>query len=515
MPNPAGRLPAIAPRVPPPPRFVERRVRVRRASDRQLLDERRLLARSLDVLVGAPTAEARLAGVLDLLAVTAGASRAALLAPGLDRRVAVTIARGEATERPAALAAWLDATAPRPRSQRAGATPAEISFMTLDDDWTTRTPASDACDYAWLPLPGGDLAIGFECPSVEVADAIGDRLPQQLLRHAAVVLSLVADQLRIEREIATLRAADAERGRFVSTVAHDLRTPLTGLSGYLDLILDGRVDDATQVEFLERSRQIVGSMADLVGDLLDVSRIEAGTLALEIGRFSLSEAVARVVETVAPLAAERGIAIERTLEPRLRMALADRRRVEQIVTNLLANALKFSPSGSRVEVATAWDGPVALTVVRDEGPGIPPAERSRIFDRFQRLEVHAGVTGTGLGLAIARDLARAMSGELEVASIEESGSSFVLALPGLPGAAEDVLAEALARRLELEEAQLEERGLVRRLAAASAARRPSAPPAAASAPTPPKREAPLRKRRGPGQAGRPELRILPDPVSAS
>ena len=252
-----------------------------------------------------------------------------------------------------------------------------------------------------------------------------------------------------EAERATLRARERERERFVSMVAHELRTPLAGLGGYLDLLAGGAVDDPEiGREFVERGRGIVERMASLVGDLLELSRIEAGSLGLEIEACSLAEICERAISPLAPLAAGRGIRLVTDLPPRIRTARVDRRRVEQIVANLVANACKFSPEGGLVELGARVDGPVALIIVRDEGPGIERGDLERVFRPFARLEGHERVPGTGLGLPISRDLARAMGGDVAVASVPASGSAFVVGLPagrrdparrgrgGDPGAAE-------------------------------------------------------------------------------
>jgi signal transduction histidine kinase len=248
-----------------------------------------------------------------------------------------------------------------------------------------------------LPIPSaGEVALGFEFSRPADAERLADRLPPTLARHAAVALALVTSQLATERELAALRARDAEQTTFISTVAHELRTPLTGLRGYLELILANQVDDpAVERDFLERSRSIVGSMGELVGDLLELSRLESGMLGLEIGPFSVAEAGSQVAAHLLPIALERGIQLSTALPPRLRVASGDRRRVEQVLTNLAANALKFTPSGGTVEIEAAFDGPVAVMVVRDDGAGIPPEDRTRIFERFQRIVGHERVTGTG------------------------------------------------------------------------------------------------------------------------
>ena len=128
--------------------------------------------------------------------------------------------------------------------------------------------------------------------------------------------------------------------------------------------------------------------------------------------------------------------------------VADRRRVDQVLTNLVSNAVKFTPRGGSVEVELTYDGPVARYVVRDDGRGIDPEDRTRIFDRFFRAPVHEQVVGTGLGLSIGRELARAMGGDLDVASVVGRGSAFVLVLPGLAAAGREAVEAALVRAEE-------------------------------------------------------------------
>ena len=463
--------PSVAvPTVSRPPVFVERRSAHRRDSDRIAQRETTLLARSLDILASGDDAETRLAGILDLLARTAGAHRAAIVADGSDRRVAVAVPPGEDPAAAIAHGRWLDATAQRSRARRAAAMPAPVLVATVSRDAPRENRATAGTRHegtepvrAILPIAGlPDVALGFEFVDARSADRLATALPPTMARHAAVALALVTEQLTLERELAALRASDTERAGFVSTVAHELRTPLTGLSGYLDLILGGKVTDAdVKREFLERSRQIVDSMGELVGDLLELSRLEAGSLRLELTTFSVAEAAGRVTAGLHPIALDLGVELLSNLPPRMRAATGDRRRVEQIVTNLAANALKFTGSGRRVEVAAWFEGMVALIAVRDDGPGIAPDDRARIFERFYRMSAHERVTGTGLGLPIARELAWAMGGDLGVASVPGSGSSFVLALPGPAPTDAEAVGATLTRVLNAEEFALEERAVLR------------------------------------------------------
>ena len=458
-------LVTVGPTIPPPRPFADRRRRSRRAEDRLADEERRLLAVALDILASGRPAEARLAGLLDLLARIVGADRAAVVSDGEHRHVAVAASGTEDTEGALELAAWLDASAPRSRTRRAAAGPAAIVVAIRDGDPPHRgRPAATTPHNAWLPIPSaGEVTLGFAFTRRRDAEALAQRLTPALARHAAVALALVTEAMATEREVATWRSGEAERATYVSTVAHELRTPLTGLSGYLDLILDGQVDDEAVVrEFLGRSRSIVGSMTELIGDLLELSRLESGSLVLESAPFSVADVLQNVSSSLMPLALERAIPLVTTSPPRIKTAVGDRRRVEQIVTNLASNALKFGAGGIEVELAGWFDGPVAIIAVRDEGPGIGAEDRAHVFERFYRMADHERVTGTGLGLSIARDLARRMGGEIDVASHLGVGSSFVIVLPGPTAHVDrDVIAAATSVALRHETDRLEALAAVR------------------------------------------------------
>jgi signal transduction histidine kinase len=470
MTDPLARRPLPGPTIGAPPAFSERRVKARRVDDQLTRRETTLLARSLDILVADLPAEARLAALLGLLADTVGARRAAVLSVAPERRIAVAVGELEESADALALAAWLDARGPGSRAERAAAAPAAITIARATGPG--QRPAQHAADaaqhYAWVEIPSsGRVVLGFELASAAAVENVAGRLPSQMARHAAVALALVTDQMAGEAGAANLEARDRERERYVSTVAHDLRTPLTGLAGYLELIAEGKVEDpAIRADFMERSREIVETMANLVADLLEMSRIEAGNLALELAPFSIADVSRRVLNALRPIALKHEVDLRADLPPRIRAAVGDRRRVEQILTNLAGNALKFTPQGGTIEIAGWFDGRVALVAVRDDGGGIEAEDRPRIFERFYRLPGHSRITGTGLGLPIARELARAMSGDLDVASVPESGSSFVLALPGPADVEPEILRASLEAALGAEEMRLEEAAVIRAMRAA-------------------------------------------------
>jgi signal transduction histidine kinase len=456
-----GGLPKIA----APPAFRERRGTFRRGEDQAVHEDRALLARSLDILAGPGDAVEQLAGILLMVTRVVGARRAALLVEEPVRRVTVAIAADEPGDAGNALAAWLDAHAPRSAARRAADGAAPIGVVRARRDSVKRRPDRERVPggtNVLVPVTGpGGVHLGVELPPGIDLESVERRLPAPTFRNILVALSIASSRAADDGERAELRARDAQRAHFVSMVAHELRTPLTGLGGYLDLLLDGRVTDpGVEREFLERSRRMTEGMAALVGDLLEMSRIEAGSLGLTIAPFSLAEACSHVLDALMPIADAAGLRLVRALPPRLRPATGDRRRVEQVVTNLVANAIKYTPRGGLVELEARAGPTAAFVMVRDDGPGITISDRARIFEPFVRLDGHDRITGTGLGLPIARDLARAMRGDLGAASVAGTGSTFVLALPGAADRDRDSIATALAAILEAEELALEEQAVV-------------------------------------------------------
>ena len=411
----------------------DRRATYRRFEDRAAHAALGFSSRACALVTAEGVPDAALAGLLALIARVAGARRAAVVLPGEPRVAAVAVGPAEDPAQAMELAAWLDSATERPRPERATAPAARIVVVRLTEG-AAGTPGGLPPRPVRVAIPLGlqdAPVVGLDLRSSRAAARAGERLPQILREQAAAFLLLAARVADGARERARGSAADTERHRFASTVAHELRTPLTGLGGYLDLLLaDPSGDPAIREEFLERSRRIVESMAELVNDLLEVSRIEAGSIDLADGPVPLADALGLVREQLEPVAASRAVALAVAVPSRLRSALGDRRAVERILVNLVGNAIKYTEPGGRVDVDVAFDGTAVLLVVRDTGTGIAPEDQGRVFDRFSRLEQHRSLPGTGLGLPIARDLARLMGGEISLASVPGRGSTFVLALPG-------------------------------------------------------------------------------------
>jgi signal transduction histidine kinase len=227
------------------------------------------------------------------------------------------------------------------------------------------------------------------------------------------------------------------RDEFLSIASHELKTPLTPLSLKLQVLArlarkqEGS-DFAAEVHqyALEMVKQ-VGRLDALVGELLDVSRIMGGRLTLSPERLDLSEVVQEVIERHHEQAERAQVPIFNLLEPA--MGEWDRLRLEQVVTHLLANALKFG-EGHPVEVRTERIGAEAVLQVRDQGIGISPEDQRRIFERFERA-AHRNYGGLGLGLYIARTIVEAMGGTIRVESARGEGSTFLVTLPLQPASA--------------------------------------------------------------------------------
>lgn len=234
-----------------------------------------------------------------------------------------------------------------------------------------------------------------------------------------------------------LGASLRQMEQFSSDAAHQLRTPLTRIRGELDLILRSDVSDPARGQ-LERIHEEIERMSRLCGRLLLLARLDqqAGGAGLCDERVDLDELVSEVLEQVTPLAQDREVDMRRGTTAMARVR-GSRPLLVEALLNLLDNAIRSTPAGGCVAVSTSADGAAVRLSVEDSGPGIPPAERERVFQRFYRLaRSSAGATdeGNGLGLAIVMGIAQAHGGRVEVTEAPEGGSIFCLTLPRHPAA---------------------------------------------------------------------------------
>jgi signal transduction histidine kinase len=217
-----------------------------------------------------------------------------------------------------------------------------------------------------------------------------------------------------ERMRLRLSNLDRARGEFIANASHELRTPLFSLGGFLELLDDPDLDDATRDEFLGQMREQVARLGKLATDLLDLSRLDAGRLSVAREPLDLSELAGELVSEFGPRARAAAHTLEAPLEPPV-SAQGDAERVLQIGRILVENALVHTPEGTVVRISTAIDGGRATLTVANDGPGIPREAHEQIFERFYRLD-GTRASGSGLGLAIARELAEVMGGRIELDS---------------------------------------------------------------------------------------------------
>jgi len=239
----------------------------------------------------------------------------------------------------------------------------------------------------------------------------------------------------VVRDVTETERTEALRRRFVADVSHELRTPVAAIRAAAEALAP---EEESLPEDLKRLVEIVlrqsADMEDLVSDLMDLSQLESGAVTLQMGRVALETLVEDVVQSLAPAARNRAVTVAVSV-PKGLVAHGDRRRLAQVLRNLVDNAIKFSPQGGRVDVlAEPANGERALVHVVDRGIGIPRSEQANVFQRFYRVDASRAKTvpGTGLGLAIVKHLLILHGGEIEVDSELGRGSRFTVDLPAAP-----------------------------------------------------------------------------------
>jgi two-component system, chemotaxis family, CheB/CheR fusion protein len=227
-------------------------------------------------------------------------------------------------------------------------------------------------------------------------------------------------------------AANLAKDDFLSIVSHELRTPLTAILGWAQLLRTKICDEARTMHALEIIEQSARSQNQLIGDLLDISRITSGKLRLNTRPLQLASAIASTIDVVRVSAEAKQIQIESSLEPRAETIVGDPDRLQQVFLNLLTNAIKFTPSGGRVNVTLTYLDAQAQITVSDTGCGISADFLPYVFERFRQAEDSQiqSNSGLGLGLSIVRPLVVLHGGTVEVESLGEGhGATFTVRLP--------------------------------------------------------------------------------------
>jgi PAS domain S-box-containing protein len=279
-----------------------------------------------------------------------------------------------------------------------------------------------------VPIPGRHSVmgiIGFASPEPGRYTSTELIFAQDLARR----ISLALENARLYREA---QEANRAKDEFLATLSHELRTPLNAILGWTQILRSKRLDEVTTARAFEAIERNAKSQAELIEDMLDVSRIITGRLRLELQPVRLSEAVEAALDSVRPTSEAKAVRLECELEPDGGLISGDPHRLQQIVWNLLSNAVKFTGAGGLIRVMLEYSSSEARLTVSDTGKGISPAFLPYVFDRFRQAEtmVSRTASGLGLGLSIARHLVELHGGVIEASSEGEGrGATFMVTFP--------------------------------------------------------------------------------------
>jgi two-component system phosphate regulon sensor histidine kinase PhoR len=254
---------------------------------------------------------------------------------------------------------------------------------------------------------------------------------------------------QLAKERAELERLEQFRKEFLISVSHELRTPLASIQGYAETLLDGALDDREHnARFVGIIKQNADRLGRLVADIMTLSRVELGTQKIQTSPYPICELLRENTESMHPMAEKKEIRIRLELPPEETEAVCDPEAVNQILNNLMENALKYTPAGGEVRVGARVQGDMVETYVADNGAGIPKTDLPRLFERFYRVDKARSreLGGTGLGLSIVKHLVRAQGGEVAVESELGRGSRFSFTLPLAPAIPLEQAQDAAAER---------------------------------------------------------------------
>ena len=257
-----------------------------------------------------------------------------------------------------------------------------------------------------------------------------------LLKTLATQSVLAIQNARLFHEIEAksreLEAASRHKSEFLANMSHELRTPLNAVIGFAEILAErmfGEVNDK-QAEYLRDILESGRHLLSLINDILDLSKVEAGRMELELTDFDLPMAIETALVLVRERAGRRSIALHSAMDQRLGQMRGDERKIKQVLLNLLSNALKFTPEGGRIDVRAGLVDGMAEIAVADTGVGIAPEDQEAVFEEFRQVGTSAAKTeGTGLGLALSRKFIELHGGRIWVTSQIEEGSTFTFTLP--------------------------------------------------------------------------------------
>lgn len=301
----------------------------------------------------------------------------------------------------------------------------KVEFREVDFEEALRAVLEQGRHVKNEMVLGKDHNTVFQVLWVPLLDAAGG------IAGAVVLLHDVTDFVELDRM----------KSNFISIVSHELKTPLTSIKGFVRLLDAGRVGpiNEKQRHYLEIVLKQTESLTKLIEDLLDLSRIEAGIIEVRREKVDLRQVAAEVMAQLENLALEKGVAVRLEIPPGFPCVAGDPDRLGQVFTNLIHNALKFTPAGGEVRVEASAEGDQCLVRVADSGIGISPQDLPRIFDKFYQVDSSTTrqQSGTGLGLSISRELVAAQGGRMWVESTKGQGTTFSFTLPLWKGGREE------------------------------------------------------------------------------
>ncbi len=234
------------------------------------------------------------------------------------------------------------------------------------------------------------------------------------------------------QDVSELKKIEKVRREFLANVSHELRTPLTSIRGFLEAMIDGVIDEQEREKYLQIMHQETLRLGRLVSDVLELARLESGKVELERREINLALLIERTLLKLTPQLEEKNLVVKKQISPELPHILADEDRTEQVLLNLLNNAIFFSPQGGEITIGVIRKGEYVEVSIEDQGPGIPEEELPYIFERFYRVEKSRAKKhgGLGLGLSIAKQIIELHGGEIAVESKPGQGSRFYFRIAG-------------------------------------------------------------------------------------
>jgi len=316
--------------------------------------------------------------------------------------------------------------------------------VTFDADGQVIMANPQAMDIMYDVSDDGNVQFDILRPFIEHIKESGEYLNQEIKLKGKTIsvrmAPLLDDDMKLWGVLAVLQDVTREkkledlRREFLGDVSHELRTPLTYLQGYTEALLDDMVkDEEERYRYLNIILEETLRLRRLVDELLDLSSIESGHLDIRKNDISIESIVEKVSKKVQPICNGKNIELAIEIEDEIPQIAADEDRIEQVLINLVDNAVRYSPQGSRVAIKVRSSGKGVIVSVRDSGPGIPPDELPFVWERFYKVDKsrERKKSGTGLGLAIVKKIVELHHGRVWAQNCEEGGAEFSFYLPGL------------------------------------------------------------------------------------